>query len=136
MKNKLLLITVIVLFSFINIQDISAQNKSNKEKIITLTSENFDKTIKKGVVLVDFWATWCRPCLMQNPILEELADSLKNKISIGKLDIDKNKDIANRYGITKIPTTIIFVDGKAIDKELGVQSIDMFLRRLSPYIKK
>ncbi|NLL28423.1 MAG: thioredoxin [Bacteroidales bacterium] len=136
MKNKLLLITVFALFSFINIQSISAQNKSNKEKIITLTSENFDKNIKKGVVLVDFWATWCRPCLMQNPILEKLADTLKNKISIGKLDIDKNKDIAKRYGISRIPTTIIFVDGKAIDKELGVQSIDMLLRRLSPYIKK
>ena len=61
---------------------------------ITVTEKTFNKTIEKGVTLVDFWATWCPPCQMQSPVLEELSDELEGKVIIGKVDVDEEKALA------------------------------------------
>ena len=71
-------------------------------------------------VIVDFWATWCSPCLTQGPIVEELAEEIGEKAIIAKLDVDENQDIAGEYGVMSIPTLLIFKDGEVVDQLVGV----------------
>lgn len=127
---------LIVAFTALFVTSGQKATAQNQNKPLTLTTANFDETIKKGVVLVDFWATWCRPCVMQGPIIDEIADSLAGKIKVGKVDTDKNKDLQSRFAIQSIPTTIIFVDGVAVNKAIGLQTKEQILERLKPYLKK
>jgi len=76
------------------------------------SDQTFQKDIKKGIVVVDFWATWCGPCRLQAPILESVAEELKKEASFGKVDVDQNKLLSDVYGINSIPTIIIFKDGQ------------------------
>ncbi|MCW0986667.1 MULTISPECIES: thioredoxin [Staphylococcus] len=86
---------------------------------ITITEKTFNKTIEKGVTLVDFWATWCPPCQMQSPVLEELSDELEGKVLIGKVDVDEEKALASKYQIQSIPTLLIFKDGELVNTLIG-----------------
>ena len=83
------------------------------------TSE-FDSFIAAGDVLVDFWATWCGPCRMQAPILEQLDSELGGSVKIGKVDVDEEPELARRFGVMSIPTLIAFRDGKEIAQNVGV----------------
>ena len=92
-----------------------------------LSQENFEEEVVKfnGKVLVDFWATWCGHCKMMAPILEELANEISDdNIKIGKIDVDKNPEIASEYGIMSIPTFILFENGNSIQTLVGMQSKD------------
>lgn len=84
-----------------------------------VTDATFNDTIRDGITFVDFWAEWCGPCRMLEPVIEELAEQFKGKIKIVKLNVDENKETAQRYGIMSIPTMIYFQDGKAIEKVTG-----------------
>lgn len=88
--------------------------------IVTLTNDNFDATVKEGTVLVDFWATWCGPCKMQAPILEQLDAKMDGAVTIGKVDVDDNPELANRFGVSSIPTLVILKDGEVAEKRVGV----------------
>ncbi|MFW5770958.1 MAG: thioredoxin [Spirochaetota bacterium] len=90
--------------------------------LVELTETNFEQEVlnEKGKVLVDFWAPWCGPCRMQTPILERLAQNGVNA-KIAKLNTDKVQSIARKYGITSIPTMIIFENGQEADRMIGVQ---------------
>lgn len=89
-------------------------------KIEHLKNETFEEAIRgEKPVLVDFFATWCGPCKMLAPIVEEIADELQGELSVWKLDIDEANDIANRCGIVAVPTLLLFRDGKAISKMVG-----------------
>lgn len=81
------------------------------------TFNNFINTDKP--VLVDFWATWCGPCKMMAPVLEELSDEYGAKISVGKLDVDQNPRTAEQFGIMSIPTMIVFQNGKPVKQIVG-----------------
>lgn len=87
-----------------------------------LTTANFAEEIKEGVTLVDFWATWCPPCQMQGPIVDELADELAGQASITKVDVDEAQELAQMFGIRSIPTLIIFKDGKPVEGLVGLQT--------------
>lgn len=90
--------------------------------IIHLTDANFKKEVLElqCPVLVDFWANWCAPCKMIAPLIEELAGEYKNKIKIGKLDVDTNPKTATEYGIMSIPTLMFFKNGRVLDQAIGV----------------
>ncbi len=93
---------------------------SAKPEVVVLGDTNFDSEIASGVVLVDFWATWCGPCRIQGPIVESLLDKFQGKAKIAKLDVDKAQRTAMKFDITSIPTLIVFKDGKPVKQFIGV----------------
>lgn len=90
-------------------------------KIEVLTSKDFNNFISKGVVVVDFYAEWCGPCKIMAPAFEKAAHKLNN-VKFAKLDVDKNHEIAQHYGVMSIPTTIVFKNGEAVDMRSGALS--------------
>ncbi len=96
-------------------------------KPIHLNYPNFDKVVNESLILVDFWAEWCAPCKAQDPILEDLAKELDGKALIGKVNVDDNRTLANRFGITSIPTMILLKNGKRVHHFAGVQSKERIL---------
>ena len=88
---------------------------------IELTDANFDEVVLKSEkpVLVDFWAEWCGPCRMVGPIVEELGNDYEGKAVIGKVDVDNNPGISNKFGIRNIPTILFFKNGEVADKQVG-----------------
>ncbi|WP_033149625.1 thioredoxin [Prevotella sp. RM4] len=94
---------------------------------VTITKENFAE-LKAGnlPLVVDFWATWCGPCRMVAPIIEELAAKYDGKIVVGKCDVEDNEDLAAEFGIRNIPTILFFKNGEVVDKLIGAQSKGKF----------
>ena len=91
------------------------------ENIKYLSEGDFEEVISKGVTLVDFYADWCGPCRMIAPILEDLANDLHGVATIAKIDIDKHGAPATNYGVTSIPTIILFKEGKEVQRVVGVR---------------
>jgi thioredoxin 1 len=92
--------------------------------IVILTAENFEQEVLKSPVpvLVDFWAEWCGPCKMLAPVLDELATETDGRVKIGKVNIDEHQDLAVKYGITAIPTLLLFKGGEVAEQIVGVRS--------------
>ena len=88
--------------------------------ITECTAQTFDAITQTGTILVDFWAPWCGPCRMQGPILEALAGELSGAVSIAKVNVDDNSELAARFGITSIPTLLVFKDGKLVRRLVGL----------------
>ena len=91
---------------------------------VKVTDDNFESEVLKSdiAVLVDFWAEWCAPCRIQNPILEELAGQFTGKIKLAKLNVDENPGTAGKFGVMSIPTLIFFKNGQTVKQFIGVQS--------------
>ena len=100
-----------------------------------LTKNEFEDFIKEGIVLVDFWAGWCMPCLMMAPIIEELSEKFEGKIKFGKVDIEENQAIAQKFNVSSIPTFILFKDGKQIEQFVGSMSAEDFEEKLKGFVK-
>ena len=104
------------------------------EKIIILTDKNFNQQIKGKVVLVDFWATWCAPCRLMAPALNDLASELTdNKYRVGKVDVDANRGLAQKYNIRSIPTSVIFKDGQEVARIVGVKPKATLLKEMQRF---
>lgn len=90
--------------------------------VINITLENFEAEVIKSEipVLVDFWAPWCGPCRMLSPVVDEIANE-KTDIKVGKVNVDEQEELAMRFGIMSIPTLIVFKNGEAVKKTMGVQ---------------
>lgn len=88
--------------------------------VIQITDSGFSETIKEGVTLVDFWAPWCGPCMMQGPIVERVAEKVGEKAKVVKVNVDEAQRAAAELGIRAIPTVIVFKDGKAEHRFVGV----------------
>lgn len=87
--------------------------------IIHLTNEAFDKAVSNGITMVDFWASWCGPCKMLSPVMEDLANQYEGKALVGKVNVDDEPDLAMRFGVMSIPTVIFLKDGKEFDRKVG-----------------
>ncbi len=93
------------------------------EKVLELTDENFQEQVLDydGVALVDFWAEWCMPCKMLAPTIDEIAEEYDGKAKVGKVDTDNSREVAMKYGISAIPTVIVFKGGEVAKKFVGLQ---------------
>jgi len=90
--------------------------------VLHLDDLSFDDAIKTGVILVDMWAPWCSPCIMQGPIIEQVADATSEKAKVAKLNVDEGRAVASRLGVQSIPTLILFKDGDEARRFVGVQT--------------
>lgn len=92
--------------------------------VVTVTNENFESTVLKSdkPVLVDFWASWCGPCRMVSPIVDEIGNESDGRYLVGKVNVDEQPDIAARYNIMSIPTLIVFKNGQPVKTSVGVRS--------------
>jgi thioredoxin 1 len=92
--------------------------------VAVLDESSFDSHVNSGVVLVDFWATWCGPCKLQAPIVEQVAEQVQGKAKVAKLDVDAAPNVAQRFNIRSIPTLVVFKDGKPVKQFVGVTKAD------------
>ncbi len=92
--------------------------------VLKLTEENFEKEVMQSEknVIVDFFATWCGPCKMMSPIIDEIAEELGDSVKVGKIDTDENLELAQKFGIMSIPTIMIFKNGSVVKTFVGVTS--------------
>lgn len=99
-----------------------------------INENEFEATIANGVVLLDFFATWCGPCKMLTPVLEELSEELAGKIEIVKVDVDQSSNLATRFNIMSVPTMLIFKNGKAVGILQGYTPKKQLLEKLQQYL--
>lgn len=101
-----------------------------------ITDANFDEQVVKNAkpVLVDFWAVWCGPCQVQGPIVEEVAEALGDRAVIGKVNVDENPQVSQKYGIMSIPTLMVFKGGTVVKQFIGVQSKETLMGELNKLI--
>lgn len=90
---------------------------------IKITKDNFEEEVLNSAlpVLVDFWATWCGPCLMMAPLVEEFAKEQEGKVKVGKINVDEEPELAMKYGISSIPTLMVFKEGKLVNTSVGLR---------------
>ena len=96
--------------------------------LIHFNEEGFDKALSSDkLMMVDFWATWCGPCQMLGPVIEQLAEEYEEQdVIIGKVDVDQWPELAQRYGVMSIPTVIFFENGQEIDRKVGVMPVQVY----------
>lgn len=99
-----------------------------------ITEKNFEEKTKSGVVLVDFFATWCGPCRMMGPILENVQAELGDSVKIYKVDVDENENLARSFGIMSIPTLYIFIDSQIKEKHIGLWMFDDVVATIKKYL--
>lgn len=136
MQNTLIIIGIIIsvlitLYIFARLKMKNIPTVTDSDKILTLTDKNFQHQTKNKLVLVDFWASWCAPCRMMAPVLNEVADELSGNSHVGKVNIEQYQSLAQKFKVRNIPTMILFINGKEVDRFVGVKSKDFLLQMIS-----
>ncbi|MDP9211933.1 MAG: thioredoxin [bacterium] len=103
---------------------------------VTITSENFTKEVEKAdkPMLVDFWAEWCGPCKVLDPIVDAIADEQKDRLAVGKINVDEQQGLAQQFGVMSIPTLILFKDGLPVETIIGVLPKPELEGKLTPHL--
>jgi len=104
---------------------------ADNEKVLTLTEQNFQQQTKGKLVLVDFWASWCAPCRMMAPVLNDVASELNGNSHVGKVDIQQYQSLANKFKVRNIPTMILFKNGTEINRFVGIKSKEFLLKEIA-----
>ena len=136
MQTTLIVIGVVVVAVFIFRTIAMAKMKNtpmvaDHEKVLTLTEQNFQQQTKNKVVLIDFWASWCAPCRMMAPVLNDVATELKGNSHVGKVDIQQYQSLANQFKVRSIPTLILLKNGIEINRFVGIKSKEFLLKEIA-----
>lgn len=97
--------------------------------VLTITSKNFEQEVSKSEipVLLDFWASWCGPCKILSPIVDEVAEEVNGKVKVGKINVDEEQELARAFNIMSIPTLVVINNGKLVNQSVGVISKQQIL---------
>lgn len=106
------------------------------ENVLTLTKDNFEKEVLQSdkPVLVDFWAAWCGPCRMVAPVVDQVADEYAGKVKVGKINVDEQSELAEKYRIMSIPTLMVFKDGNVAESVMGARSKESLTGMLDKHL--
>ncbi|MDD3876266.1 MAG: thioredoxin [Bacteroidales bacterium] len=104
--------------------------EEDHKKIITLTDKNFQQQIKDKIILVDFWASWCAPCRMMAPVLNDVANELNENKYVGKVNIEQFQSIAQKYNVRSIPTLILLKNGVEVNRFVGFRNKEFLLKQI------
>ncbi len=118
-----------IFLTYRKMKNIPETEKSDKIK--DLTDKNFQFQLKNNISLVDFWASWCVPCKMMAPVLNELAEEVSPGVQVCKVNVEQFQSLATQYGIKGIPTMLLFRNGKEINRFVGVKSKDYLLDQIN-----
>ena len=127
-------VVIVAVFIFRTIAMAKMKNTpmvADNEKVLTLTDANFQQQTKNKVVLVDFWATWCAPCRMMAPVLNDVATELKGNSHVGKVDIQQYQSLANQFKVRNIPTIILLKNGTEVNRFVGIKSKEFLLKEIA-----
>jgi len=135
MQTTLILIGVLIvaffIFRFIAMAKIkNTPMVADHVNVLTLTDKNFQQQTKNKVVLVDFWATWCAPCRMMAPVLNDVAAELSGSSHVGKVNIEQFQSLAQKFKVRSIPTLILFKNGIEINRFVGIKSKDFLIQQI------
>ena len=126
------LITAFIIFRSVMMWKIkNTPMVADHEKVLTLTDKNFQQQTKNKLVLVDFWATWCAPCRMMAPVLNDVASELTGNSLVGKINIEQHQTLAQKFNVRSIPTLILFKNGTEINRFVGIKSKDFLLKEIA-----
>lgn len=132
---------VAVLFAFLSLLALAAGCAGSSDEaagghLKTITDASFDADVANGVVLVDFWAPWCPPCVKLGPTIHKLADKYAGRAIVGKVNVDEQKQKAAQFGIRSIPTIMIFKNGQNVERLVGLQSEETLTQLLEKHISQ
>ncbi len=127
----LVLVLILVGFVYFNFRRMKRLSKvPDSKNIHHLNEKNFKKATAKGIVLVDFWASWCMPCKMMTPVLNDLSEEMGSQAMVAKLDVEKHQALSTKFGIRSIPTLILFKDGKEVSRFQGIKTKSFLLNKM------
>lgn len=100
-----------------------------------LSEKQFDDFVKKGICAIDFWASWCMPCLIMSPVIEEMSEKFRGKINFAKVNVNENKSLASKFDIMSIPCLIVFKEGKEVGRVIGNLPSEQLEEKLRKLVK-
>jgi thioredoxin 1 len=121
-------ILVLVLFARARMKNIPLVD--DHKNILTLTDKNFQHQTKNKIVLIDFWASWCAPCRMMAPVLNDVADELTGNSHVGKVNIEEYQNLAQKFKVRNIPTMILLKNGVEVNRFVGVKNKEFLLQQI------
>lgn len=107
---------------------------TDNDKVPELSRKEFEDSTRKGIVLVDFFADWCMPCIMMAPVIDELSEKFKGKIRFAKVNVDENQELAQKFSVMSIPNFVLFKDGEVSERFIGARSLEDFSEKLKKHL--